>query len=63
MLQLQPIVVQQPSEESVGRNRELPLADGDEGDDIAVERRRHILTSRYDPLIHHGPCIEKALLN
>ena len=63
MLQLKPIVVQQPSEELVGRSHEPTLVEGDEGDDIAVGRRWLILATRYDPLHHHGPCVEKALLN
>ena len=63
MLQLNPIVVQQPSEESVGRSCEPTLVEGDEGDDLAVGRRRHILATRYDPLHRRGPCAEKAFLN
>ena len=39
------------------------LVEGDEGDDLAVGRRRHILATRYDPLHRRGPCAEKALLN
>ena len=38
MLQLNPIVVQQPSEELVGRSHEPTLVEGDEGNDIAVRR-------------------------
>ena len=63
MLQLKPIVVQQPSKESVGRSHEPTLVEGDEGDDVAVGRRRHILATRYDPLHHRGPCMKMAFLN
>ena len=63
MLQLKPIVVQQPLEESVGRSREPTLVEGDEGDDIAVGQRWLILATRYNPLHCRGPCTEKALLN
>jgi len=63
MLQLQPIVVQQSSEESVGRSHEPPLMEGDEEDDVAIGRRWHILATRYDPLIRHSPYTEKALLD
>ena len=38
MLQLQPVVVQQPSEESVGRSHEPTVMDGDEGDNVAIGR-------------------------
>ena len=63
MLQLKPIVVQQPSKESVGRSREPTVVEGDKGDDVAIRQRRCILATRYDLLHHHGPYAEKALLN
>ena len=63
MLQLNPIVVQQPSEESVGRSDEPMLREGDDGNDVAVRRRWLILATRYDILHRCGPCVEKAFLN
>ena len=38
MLQLKPVVVRQPSEESVERSHEPMLVEGDEGDDVAIGR-------------------------
>ena len=38
MLHLNPIVVQQPSEESMGRSHEPTLMEGDEGDNLAIEK-------------------------
>jgi hypothetical protein len=50
VLQLNLVVVQQPPEGSVGRNREPVLVEGDERYDIAVRRRRCIIVARNDPL-------------
>ena len=45
------------------RSHEPTLVEGDEGDDVVVERRWHILATRYDPLHRWGPYAEKAFLN
>ena len=60
VLQLDLIVVQQTLEERVGRNRESMLVEGHEGDDVAVGRRRRILTIGHKPLRRIGPPMEKT---
>jgi hypothetical protein len=37
--------------------------EGDEGDNIAVERRQSILVTGNDPLRRLGPCRKKAMLD
>ena len=63
VLQLNLIVVQQTSEEWVGSNHESMLMEGRKGDDVAVERRRRILTAGHKPLHRIGPPVEKTTLD
>ena len=56
-------MVQQTLEEHVGRNHESTLVEGREGDDIAIERRRRILTIGHKPLHRIGPPTEKTTLD
>jgi hypothetical protein len=63
MLQLELVVVQQPTKESMERNREPTLMEGDEGDDVAIEWRQRIFIVRYDPFHCCGPRAEKALFD
>jgi hypothetical protein len=39
------------------------LMEGDEGDDVAIRRRRHLLITGYDPLQCLGSCREKTALD
>ena len=55
VLQLDLIVVQQTPKERLGTNHESALMEGHEGDDVAVRRRRCILTTRHKPLCRIGP--------
>jgi hypothetical protein len=64
MLQLDPIMTWQPLEEVVGRTRKPMLVEGDKRDDVAVERRQHILTfgmshSITAVLTWRKPCLTK----
>ena len=63
VLQLNLIVVQQTSEEWVGSNHESALMEGRKGDDVAVGRRRCILTAGHKPLRRIGPPTEKTMLD
>ena len=63
VLQLDLIVVQQTLEEWVGRNHESALVKGHKGDDVAVGRRRRILTAEHEPLRRIGPPMEKTTLD
>ena len=63
MLQLDLIVVQQTLEKQVGRNCESTLMEERERDDVAVGRRRRILTAGHKPLRRIGPPAEKTKLN
>ena len=47
----------------MGRSHEPTLVEGDEGDDVAIGQRWHILATRYNQFHRHGPCTEKAFLN
>jgi hypothetical protein len=47
----------------MGGIRESALVEGGEGDDVAVERRRHLLVTGYDPLQRLGPHGEKTTLD
>ena len=55
-------MVQQTSEERMGWNRESTLMEGCEGDDVAIGRRRRILTAGHKPLCRIGPPTEKPRL-
>jgi hypothetical protein len=61
VLQLNVIVVQQPSEESVRGHRQAALVQGDKGNDIPILRHRLILVVRYKLLICSGPRTKEAL--
>jgi hypothetical protein len=39
------------------------LMEGDEGDDVAIGWRRHLLVTEYDPLQCLDPCREKTTLD
>ena len=56
-------VLQQTPEEREGRNHEYALVEGRKGDDVAVERRRRILTAGHEPLHRIGPPVEKTTLD
>jgi hypothetical protein len=47
----------------VGGSREPTLVDGDEGDDVAIGRRRLILVARNNPLQCLGPRRKKTALD
>ena len=63
VLQLNLIVVQQTSEELVGRNRESTLVEGHKGDDVAIGWRRRILMAGHKPLHRIGPPTKKTMLD
>ena len=63
MLQLNLVVVQQSSEERMGRNRESVLVDGREGHGVAIGRRRRLLATGHKPLYRVGPPAEKTALD
>jgi hypothetical protein len=55
--------VEQSVEELVGGGHEAALVEGDEGDDVAIGRRRRIFIARNKPLHHLGPSAEEAFLH
>ena len=61
MLQLNLVVVQQPSEELVGRRREAPLVEMHERDDVACRRLRQRLIVGNDPLLRLGEGAQEPL--
>ena len=63
VLQLDLVVVQQSSKEWVGRNRESALMEGREGHDVAIGRRRRLLTTRHEPLHRLGSPTKKTALD
>ena len=63
VLQLDLIVVQQTSEEWVGRNHESTLMEEREGDDVAIGWCRHIIATGHEPLHHIGPPAKKTTLD
>jgi hypothetical protein len=50
VLQLDPVVVKEPSEEGMRGRRNPALVEVREGDDITVARCRHLLTASKEPL-------------
>ena len=63
MLQLDIVVMQQPSKELVGGGGESPLVEVSEGHNVAFGWRRHVLIARQPPLLAGGPHAKKAAAN
>ena len=63
VLQLDPVVVQQPAEEAVRGHREPALMEVGKGDDVAVRQRRRILKLRHLPLVHRRLPTQEATLD
>ena len=63
VLQLDPVVVQQPPKERMRRDCKPTLMEGHEGDDVTVERYRHLLMAENQPLHRVGPPAKKTMLD
>ena len=63
VLQLDQVVVEQPSKEWERRLREPTLVEGHKEEDVAVERRQRILMARYEPLLCFSSLADKPTLH